>query len=192
MNIIAIDPGVAGEGNACASFAGGALTGVWFERVAHKGKLKRRTRGSPCGAPLGGIKIDDVIIERPEFQGARTTSARPKDLMDLSFEGAMLAGAYAGRDGAQVISYTPTEWKGSEPKPVQHLRMWEDALTEDEREILGGDDTYARIVKACERGSLKRWKISGAECYPRTWTMHNVLDAVALGLVRLGRLEKTG
>lgn len=176
--ILAIDPGHAGEGNACAWFVRGEFVHAQFERFTG-GELYMRE------------PVDIVVVERPTLQGERTRAANPGDLMNLSWSGAMIAGAYAGRDGARLVTPTPQEWKGAEPKPIHHKRLWA-VLAEHERDRIGGDATYRAIGAACRKGALKRWGIAGAACYPRTFTAHNLLDACALGCHYLGRLRKTG
>ncbi len=186
MNQIVIDPGYAGRGNACGAFADGRLLNVWFERV-HTGKAARLKNTDRYKRAMGFA--DEIIVERPQ-QDKRSASIPPAILMRLAWEGALLAGVFAGRDGARIIDYTPSEWKGSEPKPVNHKRLWK-VLDDDERAVLGGDETYAAIEKACEKGALKRWGISGAACYPKAFDTHNLLDVAAIGCFHLGRLEKT-
>lgn len=175
---LCIDPGVAGDGNACAAFDGYELADVWFERAPRGSRMFHVVRQM----------FDLVVVERPEYQGARTDNARGKDVIDLPWEGALLAGVYAGRDGCHIIEMPPSKWKGSEPKPINHDRLWE-VLSKRERKVLGGDSTYAAIQAALEKGALKRWKISGAACYPKRFTTHNLLDATAIYCVHLGRLE---
>lgn len=173
--LLAIDPGHAGEGNACAAFAtSGRLGAVWFERrsanLAHD------------------YHVNAVVVERPAYQGARSDAARVADLLNLAWSGALLAGAYAGRDGAELVEYTPAQWKGSEQKPIQHARLWR-VLDAEERALLGGAATERRVLEAREKGALNRWSKPGATYYG-AWRGHNLLDAVALGCVHLGRLER--
>lgn len=175
--LLAIDPGSAGEGNACAFFQswGGrvALSSVWFERLA-----------TPF---VGRPHVETIVVERPAYQGLRSDQARVQDLLNLAWSGALLAGAYAGRDGAELVEYTPAQWKGSEQKPIQHYRLWQ-VLEPAERAVLGGAATERRILAAREKGALKRWPAGGK--WYGTWTGHNLLDAVALGCHHLGRLER--
>lgn len=174
--LLAIDPGHAGAGNACAQFGEGRLLGAWFDRA-------------PEAADLGAA-ADRVIVERPEYQGRRSQNARPEDLMNLAWSGALLAGVYVGR-GATLIEVAPSAWKGTEPKPQHHARLWE-VLTPDERVILGGMATARAIADAVRKGALSRWGKPGALYYPRSFTTHNLLDAAALGCWHLGRLQKRG
>lgn len=83
----------------------------------------------------------------------------PSDLIQL----AVLVGRVmevARETGAPVALVLPAEWKGQAPKQIVCARA-EEALTEEER----------GRVDPC-RGTLR----------------HNVLDAVGMGLARLGRL----
>jgi len=82
---------------------------------------------------------------------------------------------------------TPRKWKGNVPKPQHHFATWR-ALRDAERQILGGRDTYDLIDAACDKGAMNRWCKPGASYYPRGNTMHNILDAVALGLHSIGRI----
>ena len=173
--LVAIDPGVA-AGCAVALFYQGALAGVRFARAR-------------SAQVLDGLGVTVVVVERPEYQGARSLASRVQDLLALSWEGAALAAWYAGRAGAELVELTPSQWKGSEPKPIHHARLWAQ-LTLSERAILGGDATGAAIERAVEKGALSRWARPGASYYPRAFVTHNQLDAVALGCHYLGRLPR--
>lgn len=180
MIILAIDPGVAGAGNACALMRDGVLMGAWFERVDRV-----------YATPLAGLPgLDVVVIERPQ-QDERSRNATPAILMALAWEGALLAGAYAGRDGARIVEMTPHDWKGSEHKPQHHARLWE-ALAPAERVLLGGEATRKAIWAAREKGALNRWARPGVTYYPRAFTTHNLLDAAALACHYAGRLPRAG
>lgn len=128
---------------------------------------------------------DLVVVERPEYHGARSNTARTQDLLALSWQGA--ASAY--RFGAPVSEYGAGEWNGGAPKPVTHLRLWR-ALSDSERALLGGLETYAKIELAVDKGAAKRWATGGkgGHWYPKSFKTHNLLDAVAIGCVYLGRL----
>lgn len=173
MNILAIDPGAAEPGPACVYFERGSVARAVFSYY-------------PDGAGLG---LKAVVVECPEYQGARTQRARPQDLIALSFLGGVAAGYAAGAARRPVTAYTPSEWKGTEPKPTHHARLWA-VLRADERAALGGAATGAAIERAVEAGALDRWGNPGVSYYPRAFKTHNILDAAALGCFHLGRLAK--
>ncbi len=185
MIILAIDPGVRADLRrrvptdprvcACALGDGERLRSVYFARPDE---------------PWGGgprVRPDLVIVERPEYQGARSDAAQTGDLIALAWSGAQAAYSV----GAPVEEYTPGEWKHSEAKPPQHLRLWEDCLTEAERNLFPAG-TYDRIVKAATAYALhpKPGK-SGAEYYGRGKgsDVHNLLDAGAFLLAYVGRFR---
>ena len=186
LSVIAIDPGYAmrGEGCACAAVVHGELKTVWFARPAD------RVKGLPFAkihvAPI--TAVDSVVVEQPQ-QDARSWGIPPATLIKLAWDGALLTGLYAGELGCSVVAVTPSQWKGSTPKPVAHGRMWE-ILTPAERAVLGGDDTAAKIAAAKRKGGLDRWGKPGVSYYPRAWDGHNLLDAAALALTYVGRLKK--
>lgn len=172
MRIIAIDPGYSklGKGCACALTHDGVLKAVWFAR--------------PETHHAVGVYVDTVVLEKPQWDGRDATA---QVLIELTYAGALLAGLYAGADGAEVVALTPSAWKGSTPKPVHHGRLW-DILTRDEQGILGGDRTGAAIQAAKEKGALNRWARPGVTYYPKAFETHNILDAVALNMFHFGRL----
>lgn len=129
-------------------------------------------------------EADGLVIERPEYQGERSDRARTQDLINLAWS----AGVLAGRLRLPTAEVPPSAWKGTEPKPICHRRLWE-VLSTAERELLGGRRTGDVIDAAVRRGALSRWSKAA---YPRSFPTHNILDAVALGCVILGRLQGRG
>ncbi len=176
-NALAIDPGYAkkSKGCACAVAFSGILTRVWFERA-------RDFLGKP-----GEVDLDFVIAEQPQQDG-RSWSVPPAVLIKLAWEGAKLAGLYAGAGFAELRDPTVADWKGSEAKPAMHRRLWQ-VLSLAEMNVLGGAATGTRIRKACEAAALKRWAPGN---YYGAWDGHNLLDAAALLMCELGRLKKVG
>jgi hypothetical protein len=167
-SLLAIDPGAAHPGPACAYFDDTRLVHVEFSYTP-------------------SFAVDHVVIERPEYQGARSQAARVQDLLALSWAGAKCAYIAVGR-GATPHEYTPSARTGQEPKPVHHSRLWA-VLDTNERRVLGGDATARAIEAALDAGARRRWP-AGYAAYPRSFKTHNLLDAAALGAFFLGRLEK--
>jgi hypothetical protein len=177
-NALAIDPGYSRKSGGCAVARAvqGELSAAWFKRAG--------------GFEWGGDALDAVIVEQPQQDG-RSWGVPPAVLIKLAWEGASLAGLYAGASGATLHCPTVNEWKASEKKPAHHKRLWA-VLSEDERRVLGGAKTFAAIELACEKGALCRWKLPSDELYPKSFKTHNLLDAAALLLWALGRLTKEG
>lgn len=175
-NILAIDPGGGmtaaskNPGPACAYFAQGELVAAHFDYW-------------PTGAGL-----DAVVVEDLHFRGAVDVPRLPA-LLAMFRAGMLAAGHASGHGGAPVTLLKPKDWKGEEPKPVMHQRLWRE-LTHTECKVLGGTATGQAIYAAVERGALNRWSKPGASYYPAGFKTHNLLDAAALGCVFLGRLEK--
>jgi hypothetical protein len=177
---LAIDPGYSRKsgGCACAVAVGGVLDCVWFQRASDFDANARLWNAA------------HVVVEQPQ-QDARSWGVPPAVLIKLAWEGAALAGLYAGASGAQLHCPTVSEWKGGEKKPAHHARLWQE-LDERERAVLGGAKTYAAIKAACEKGALCRWKLPSDQLYPSSFKTHNLLDAAALLMWALGRLTKEG
>ena len=178
--IIAIDPGYAVKGDGCAVaiFTSSAipntilLRGTCFDRP----EIVR----DRCIAIESIVR---VIWECPQLD-ARSRRATPA-VVGLAATGGELAGLYAGANAGTIERVTPAQWKGSVPKPIAHARTWR-VLTPHEREILGGATTEAAIAAAQKKGALDRWGKDGARYYPARFTMHNLLDAVGIGLWAIG------
>lgn len=219
--IIAIDPGVAGRGCACASAHphSGVLEDAWFERPVRGGVTGiPHAKGLPPRLGQAGSGGTLVLVERPVYEGERSEKARTQDLLALAWEGALMAGEFAGRDQCPIIEMPPSDmtarecpfhgikayrkrdapidaccclvgWKGSEPKPRMHARVW-DVLSYHERMILGGRATEKQIRAAVAKGALDRWSRPGVEYYPRSWDGHNLLDVASMIAVYTKRIKR--
>jgi hypothetical protein len=131
-----------------------------------------------------------VVVEVPQADGRATTS-------DDMYRVAVSAGRMGARaTTVHLLEYQPRQWKGSLPKAICHLRMWQ-ALSDTEKPLLGGDVTAKAIANACNRGAKARWKKHANHHYSNRdlptvaglKITHDILDAVALGLWYLGRLN---
>lgn len=176
--LVAIDPGFAkrGQGCAVAVFRDGRLVDSGFERPERAAPLR--------WPPPASVR---VVWECPQVD-ARTRVSVPA-IVQLAAVGGTLAGMYAGANATHAEPVSPLAWKGAVAKPVAHGRMWA-LLDERERTLLGGDATLAAIEAAKRAGALSRWSKPGAAYYAASWTMHNVLDAVGIGLWALGRVMR--
>lgn len=179
VTVIAIDPGYAKRGRGCAvaRFDDRVLRDVWYARP--DGDVER-LRASDAG---------EVVWECPQLDARSRVNA--SSVVALAAVGGVLAGLYAGASGCRALAVTPNDWKGSTPKPVAHARLWA-LLTYWERAVLGGDATGMLIADAQRRGALDRWGHDGASYYGKSAaaTVHNLLDAAALGAWRVGRLPR--
>jgi hypothetical protein len=122
-----------------------------------------------------------VAVEKPQQDG-RSRAVPPKVLIDLAWNGALVAAALRP---SELVTYTPTEWKGSVSKPVHHLRIWAE-LSEFERKAFPAD-TEERIRKGAEATARNAGKLTAY-----AFEAHNLLDAAGLGLFHLGRLGRGG
>lgn len=86
-----------------------------------------------------------------------------------------------------VVTYAPSQWKGSAKKPTSHRLIWR-VLTPAERLVVARsfqmtpDEIHGKIESACIRlhrdGKVTRY----------SWAGHNVLDAIGVLLKDAGRL----
>jgi hypothetical protein len=156
------------------------------------GELADVTECSQNGAECALDDADVVVWEVPQGDGRTMTT---DDAVRVAAAGAELAGRSVAATGS-IVRATPREWKGSLPKAICHLRMWQ-ALSDTERALLGGEQTAKAIANACNRGAKARWKKHANHHYsnrdlPKVGELkitHDILDAVSLGLWYLGRLN---
>ncbi len=136
----------------------------------------------------------DTVCELPQVDGRGVPAT---GLIKLATAGALLSGRLSN---CAAKFATPSEWKGSTKKPIHHARMW-NALSDAERGVLGGAGTQRAIDAAKKRGAADGWRKKSSAAYYRAAEMirvdglridHNILDAVALGLWHLGRIDKAG
>lgn len=174
MGLIAIDPGV--HNMAIAVFGdNGVLLEAWNEtdaRSSVEGLLNETLErwGSPplrlinrlqSHIRLGGVDRNLIVGERQVvYPGAKGLKTNPNDLLDL----AMCAGAFYGALCVEMKSalqiVEPAEWKAQVPKDITRKRI-------------------EGLLKPGENLGIKK----GGE-------MHNVYDAIGIGLFALGRAKK--
>jgi hypothetical protein len=112
-------------------------------------------------APEWWSTITEVVCELPQVYRAAQSKGDPNDLIKVATQVGRWEERAKSR-GIQWVTYLPNEWKGQVPKDVHHRRAMR-LLSEEESK---------RIP---EMAATSR---------------HNMMDAVALGLFRLGRLRR--
>ena len=177
MGLIAIDPGV--HSMAIAVFGdGGVLLDAWNEDSSafSPGKVMGQYAsmgmilecwGSPSVRLINRLQ-SHVRLERNRivgerqvvYPGAKGLKTNPNDLLDL----AMCAGAFYGALCVDMVAtltiVEPAEWKAQVPKDITRTRI---------EGLLGS--TEKMLIK------------KGGE-------MHNIYDAIGIGLFALGRAKK--
>ena len=98
------------------------------------------------------------LIEIPQVYRQRQQKGDPNDLISVAYIAGMFGG-WLQRGGAQVQLVKPHVWKGSRPKDIDIKYTWS-CLSESERALL------PKLPKS---------------------KLHNVLDAVGIGLWHLRR-----
>lgn len=108
------------------------------------------------------LRRDLVVVEVPQVYQQRSWKGDPNDLIDVAVVAGRIAQEFG--DGAEVRLVRPHAWKGSVPKDVM-LRRIENRLDDRERSVLHAAKAPASLL-------------------------HNVVDAVGIGLWAIGRLGK--
>lgn len=100
----------------------------------------------------------EIVVEIPQVYHVSCSKGDPNDLVALAFVAGRLVQRVQNGQQSRVVKYRPAEWKGQVPKEI-HQRRTEQRLHESEREQVEG----SRAVSL----------------------MHNVWDAIGLGLYHL-------
>lgn len=118
-----------------------------------------------CGIGLS-MHAGHLVIECPEYRRNQTARVNPNDLIKLAVHVGALKGAFE-LDGrawfAEAELVTPSQWKGSVPKDIHGQRI-----------------IRALSLKECEVYQTKTHGLAASR-------KHNVVDAIGLGLWKLGR-----
>jgi hypothetical protein len=157
-------------------------------------QLRALQKVSTLGLSPRAVRCDRAVYEIPQADGR---GAPTDDLIRTAVGGAKVAAWLS----ADVAEYQPRQWKGAISKAPHHRQAW-DAFTDAERALLGGDATLAAIEAACARGAKVRWQKRGPHASSHFYSArelptvdglkitHDLLDAAALGLHDLGRLDR--
>lgn len=159
--LLALDPGVRGCG--VAVFQGNLLLrATYVPSPALKGMSAAEVATMAQEAVKWAFPFDEVVVEVPRVYPAARQKGDQNDLIAV----AGVAFGVAARATAMVPpscvhSYSPREWKGT----------------------LDADDMIERIKARLSPAEIARI------ITVRNSLMHNVFDAIGIGLKKLGRLE---
>jgi hypothetical protein len=103
--------------------------------------------------------VDLVVLEVPRVYDRKRWKGDPNDLIDISVAGGILVGALRPET---VKLVRPQDWKGQTPKGVQ------------------ADRTLAKLTKA------EAERLNGVASKSK---LHNVIDAIGIGLWELKRCQ---
>ena len=164
---ISIDPGFRHCGVSC--FEGTTLKHATLVETQSDSDIDPADQFSKMGSAVAdyveSLEIGNsfhVAIEYPQ-QYQRTPTPRESVQRVVGVIGAILAALQARTGGlsVRVTSYTPQAWKGQVPKDIMVERI---------------------------RGRLLDAELSTLPEYPKS-KMHNVIDAIGIGLKHLNRLK---
>lgn len=111
--------------------------------------------------PVPWHLLTEAVCELPQVYRAAQSKGDPNDLIKVAAQVGRWEERAKSR-GIPWVTYLPNEWKGQVPKDVHHRRAMRLLSEEENRRIPEMAETYR----------------------------HNMMDAVALGLFRLGRLRR--
>jgi len=108
---------------------------------------------------LAGRRPDVAVIEVPQIYDRRRWKGDPNDLIDVAIAAGMARQALC--DAAEVVLVKPAAWKGQRAKAI-------------DTEYTSG------LLSLPERAVIDRCGVAKSK-------RHNVIDAIGIGLWRLGR-----
>lgn len=163
--VAAVDPGIRGCGVAIFDYASG-LVAVDYVRSPLKSGCDARAAAEVARAVIKRADyVDEFAVEWPRVYASQIRAGRskadPNDLLALCGIGGALAALFKGT----VTCYAPTEWKPpGMKKEVSHARI-HSRLTASELNIV-------------------------EQCSAPASLMHNVWDAIGIGLHHVGRMRQ--
>lgn len=162
MRILAVDPGIRGCG--VALFDDKRLyRAEYVKNPANKGDDLQAVRemAFAISSEFHIAELNEIVVEQPCIYAHEKFDKNPNNLLPLRAIGGALSVRYAY---SKVTQYLPPEWKNNMPKGAGFEKRVMDRLTSSERDSI--------------------------QQYPRS-IMHNVYDAIGLGLFHLGRFKPT-
>lgn len=179
-DMVSVDPGL--EGCGVAAWKSGRLVRAEYvrayvsERDLADGDTMHSWEKSAWGVWVwcGNRVVDELVLERPQVY-VRRLNTDPADLIALALLDGALAGLFraaASYPGIKVTTYLPAEHKGQIKKP---------ASAKAANDYIIRNRALARLSDEEQLGIVN--------CAPGL--MHNVWDAVWIGLHHLGRGTNT-
>lgn len=162
MNLLSIDPGLV-----CCGWA------IWRDSQLFRCGLSR-TKGKTLEFRIQvhaktfhrmSLMAHVLVIEKPEIYQQRFLKGDPRDLANLAAVVGGIVAAFPSGDARMVY---PKAWKGQIPKEVSERRTLS-KLSEIEKQV------------------LKKPQVFGAPTTAPSSLLHNMMDAVGLGLYFLQR-----
>jgi hypothetical protein len=125
----------------------------------------RPPRLEACGLNEGAMVagITRAVVERPMIYPGGRQKARPADIIKLATRAGEWGGAVRAWFNVEPEYVEPHGWKGSVDKDVHHARVW--------AKLTGAEQA---VVSAAAKGVAKG-------------KLHNIIDAVGIGLFAVGR-----
>lgn len=163
MGLLTIDPGINGCGIAAFSDDGRVARAYYVKNPCPKNNPmpERVVRMvATITASVNGVGLDTLLVEVPQIYTRGKSKGDPNDLIPLAGISYGIASAFFELYGVLAKQYLPREWKGN----------------------IDADLMIERIKARLSPAEL-------AVCTGPTYLLHNVYDAVGIGLKYLGRLE---
>jgi hypothetical protein len=162
MNLLSIDPGVTCCG--WAYWRDGKLVLCGLSRTKEVGIEARICAHDFRRHWLYG-QPDFIVIEKPEVYQQRFWKGDPRDLVELAM---VVGGIIAQFPGVRVRAVFPKEWKRQVPKSVSESR------------------TLAKLSEL-EKNKSESPEVFGEPDTAPPSLLHNMMDAIGIGLWALGR-----
>ena len=190
-NMVSVDPGL--EGCGVAAWEGGRLVRAEYLRAKHDSFTEQmqvwEVSAYTVLSAFCCLEVEELVLERPQVY-ARRLNTDPADLISLALlNGALAAffrsavcdlGGWSATGNNQftpgklkVTTYLPAEHKGQIKKP---------ASAKDANDYIIRNRALARLTDEEQLGIV--------QCAPGL--MHNVWDAIWIGLHHLGRTKPHG
>ncbi len=161
FSMLCVDPGLRGCG--VAFFRAGTLIRAGYvtsSAIEGRGYAAHKAMARALVDAYGYVGLSRLVIEHPRIYPG--AAQQKGDLNDLLDLVGVGAAVAANYPVTEVETLFPSDWKGNVPKEVMTARI-------------------SRAIANEERAGIEK-------CYASL--THNVLDAIGIGLFKLGRINK--